>query len=977
MRTTVNAVENDLRRILRGDVEFDELSRHLYATDAGIYQVEPMGVVAPFDQEDVVRLVEYAATHQIPLVPRGAGSGLAGAAIGRGLIVDFPRHMNRILEFADDGSWVRVEPGLVMGLLNKKAKAYGRFFAPNPSSENYCSLGGMMGCNSSGSRSVAYGDTKDHVLGATIVLHGGEVFQGTAVSANGGLEQLLAGSGGATRALKEILPLLRDKQDVIRAAQPRVMKNASGYRVETVFDDEGLVHPHRLFIGAEGTLGLITEATLNLVPLPGKRAIAMAYFPTVFAAGEAVFPILGQKPTSLEIMDSNFLTFVRKNDPVVNDLLPTDADTALLVEFEAQDSSELDEKLSSLESLLAGGSALSVKRALDPGEQALLWRVRKTALPLMQKLPGPERIVEFVEDVTVHPDTLATYMSGLAEILGKHGADSIMYGHAGDGNIHTRPRLDMKKQSDLDKMQRIMDEVMAFVKEIKGTPSGEHGDGLMRSRYIREFYGDEVYDIFRQTKTVFDPNGIFNPGKKVISESETGGLATNLRYGPNYRTYDQPTLLQFPNGEYETEIEKCHGCAECKSLVNTSMCPTYKATTREHASPRAKANLLRNIIQGNLHPYDTYTQAAVREIEDYCIECGMCHVECPSNVNIPKLMLEAKSRYQAAHRPKPVEMFFGHAGALYKVGRFVAPVANFALDQKPLRTVAEKTVGLDRRRQLPAFHTKTFGQKVGRPTPIAEAALKPTEAPGSVVAFFTEVYADYNDPELGAIMMRLLEEHGVRVVHPPQKFSGILDMAYGFADRARATAAFNVNSVLPYVESGALVVSGEPTATFAFKVHYADYLDDPACETVAKATRDLGEFLAEWRQSHPEQAPAPSSTGLTLAYHAPCHLKTQKAELSFPDLLREIPDVQIISLDSGCCGMAGTFGTKAGSFEFSMRTGQPLFERVGEVKPDLVLSECSSCRMQIEQATGVRTAHPAELLLHLYGAREGQRPFAT
>lgn len=965
MRPTINALEKDLRRLVRGDVEFDPISRHLYATDGGIYQMEPLGVVSPRDEEDVARLVHYANQNQVPLVPRGSGSGLAGAAIGRGLQVDFTRYMNRILEFAPDGSWVRVQPGVIMGELNARAKAFGRFFAPNPSSENYASLGGMIGCNSSGSRSVAYGGTKDHVLELRVVLYDGQVFRAGSVGRDSAeISQLLSGNSAAATAYARLLAELDAHGAAITASLPRVMKNASGYRVEEVLDGE-TVHLHKIFVGAEGTLGFVSEAKLNLVPLPGRRAIAMAYFPTVFAAGEAVFPILGLKPTSLEIMDAGFLRFVRRSDAKIDALIPADAGTALLVEFEAADDAQLSEKLASLDSLLAGGDVMEIKPALDPGEQKKLWSVRQAAVPLLQKLPGPKRIAEFIEDCTVHPDVLARYMSDLAAIIAQSGSEAVMYGHAGDGNIHTRPVLNLKESKDLEIMQKIFDEVIALILELKGTPSGEHGDGLVRSKFVRRVYGDEVWTVFKSIKEAFDPDAILNPGKKVVSDAESGGVAHDLRYGPNYWTYEQKTLLRFPQGEYEREIEKCHGCGQCKSAVGTTMCPTYKATRREHASPRAKANLLRNILTGKLPPYETYTSDAIREVTDYCIECGMCALECPSNVNIPKLMLEVKSKNRQARRPVPSEMVLGNADLFFRTGQFLAPLANPLLRQPRLRTVGSKVAGIDQRRELPRFAGRTLEQQ------LAARRGKHREAQPGVykgqVAFFYEMYANYNDPELAFIMERLLRAHALDVVFPPQKSSGILEMAYGLPDKARQTATYNVHSALPYVQAGAMLVSGESTASFAFRSHYADYIDDPAVEIVAQATRDLGEFLLEWRRAHPEEATQPAGTELKLAYHEPCHLKAQKPAGSFLDLIKEIPNVSFTVLDAGCCGMAGTFGTKSGSFEFSMEAGRPVFERVAALQPDLVLSDCSSCRMQINQGTGVRTMHPAEFLAGLYG----------
>ncbi len=1010
MTTSADSVERHLRSIIRGDIEFDAISRYLYATDAGLNQVEPLGVVSPRDAADVTRLVAFAAEQGLSLVPRGMGSGLAGGAVGAGIQVDFTRYMNSILEVAPDGSWARVQPGVVMASLNQHLKTLGTFFAPDPSSENYCSLGGMIGTNSSGARTVAYGGTKDHVLALEVVLADGSEFSARPYPEDSPhLAALLASKTAGGRAFAAVLPELRAKWDTILAGMPRVVKNCSGYRVETLLgeahpDSPAVFHLQKMFVGAEGTLGLVTEATLNLVPLPSERGIAMAYFPSVFASGEAVPEILALSPTAVEIMDSRFLALVRRHDSRVDVMLPDRTDTALLIEFEGRDSEELDEKFASLRRHLDTTTALKVVRAANAGEADRLWTVRKSAVALALRMPGPRRALPFIEDVTVHPTEVPGYVDFLQRLFDREGVEAVMYGHVGDGNIHTRPLLDPKDPSDLQTMQRLYDEVSAYVLSIRGTMSGEHGDGLLRTPYIRQMYGDEIYGFFAHIKDAFDPQGVMNPGKKIAPQEASGSLLRDLRYGAGYRTVPQKPILHFPSSEYEREIEKCHGCGQCKSLVATTMCPTYKATRREHASPRAKANLLRSIITGALDPKSAYGLAAAKAVTDYCIVCGMCAVECPSNVNIPKLMLEAKSKYRAVHRGGPVDMIFSHAETMSWLGHAAAPLANRVINRPALRRLAEPLMGIDRRRPMAPFAPTAFTQTLGagcdsagcaaavtRSASLSRAEAAEAEALSTkaTVAYFYDLFAEYNEPELAQAVMRVLAAHGIRVLLPEQRASGIPEMLYGYAHRARRAADFNVRAFLPLVNSGAVLVSAEPTATFAFKVHYPDYLSDAACSLVANATCDLGDFLVRYRADHPEAAPAagplrggpprapvktgarpsdPLGAGLRIAYHQPCHLKAQQIGNPGVELLREIPGVEVIDLAAGCCGMAGTFGMKAGTYDLSMLTGRPLFDRVAEAAPDLVASECSTCRMQITQGTGLETIHPIRLLAEAYGA---------
>jgi Fe-S oxidoreductase len=663
-------------------------------------------------------------------------------------------------------------------------------------------------------------------------------------------------------------------------------------------------------------------------------------------------------------------------------LLPPKTDTALLIEFEGSEDAEVHEKFAALQRYLSGTAALQLVRAVSPEETARLWTVRKSAVALALRMPGPRRALPFIEDVTVHPTEVPGYVDFLQKLFDRTGVEAVMYGHVGDGNIHTRPLLDPKDARDLRTMQALYDEVSHYVLGVRGTMSGEHGDGLLRTPYLREMYGDEIYTLFSVVKNAFDPQGVMNPGKKVAPQ-EPGGplldtegpLLRDLRYGSRYSTLPQSPLLHFPGSEYEREIEKCHGCGQCKSLVTTTMCPTYKATHREHASPRAKANLLRAVITGTLEPESTYGRAATKTVTDYCIVCGMCAVECPSHVNIPKLMLEAKAKYRTIHRGAPVDRVLGHAETVSRLGHSLAPMANVLLRHRVPRRLGEAVLGVDRRRAMASFATRTFAEMLEpRPDPAASSPVA-TQVPSRMVAaYIHDLFANYNDPGLALTVVRLLEAHGIRVIVPRQKAVGIPEMLYGYAREAREIARFNLDGVLPAVGSGAVPVSAEPTATFALKVHYPDYVPGRDCSLVADATRDLGELLVRYRADHPETSPAAgplrgrgAAHALHIAYHQPCHLKAQQIGNPGLELLREIPDVEVTDLAAGCCGMAGTFGMKAGTYDFSMQVGEPLFRRIAELAPDLVATECSTCRMQIIQATGLQTVHPVMLLAEAYG----------
>ncbi len=693
-------------------------------------------------------------------------------------------------------------------------------------------------------------------------------------------------------------------------------------------------------------------------------------------------------------MDSRFLAVVRKNDARVDAMLPPQTDTALLIEFEGRDEAELEDRFAALSRHLAQTGVLQVVRPRDAEETERLWTVRKSAVALALRLPGPRRALPFIEDVTVHPTEVAGYVNFLQGLFEAEGVDAFMYGHVGDGNIHTRPLLDPKDPDDLRTMARLYEKVSEYVLSIRGTMSGEHGDGLLRTPHISRMYGAELYELFVEIKEAFDPQGLLNPGKKVGPQDDTGSLSRSLRYGADYRTLPQQTLLHFREGDYEREIEKCHGCAQCKGAVTGTMCPMYRATRREQASPRAKANMLRHIITGELDPDGTYGSRALKTVSDYCIVCGMCAIECPSNVNIPKLMLEAKSKYRSRHRGAPAEAILSRAEAVSRVGSSLAPLTNRVMASRALRRLAEPLTGIDRRRPMAPF-TRCKGltepdariARVGPPLapprlgasadPVAAQERSDAEPGGGdarppLVAYFHDLHARYNDPALARACLAVLRAHGFETLVPPQRASGVPEMLYGYAEAARRMAVANLEYLLPLVEGGVAVVGSEPTAVFALKIHYPDYLATEECSLVANATHDLGEFLIRRRADHPESSPVAGAlsdrpTPLRIGYHLPCHLKAQQIGTPAVALLAEIPGVEVVDLAAGCCGMAGTFGMKTGTYERSLEIGRPLFDRIAAVAPDIIASDCSTCRLQLSHATGVETVHPITLLAQAYG----------
>lgn len=953
----MSRVRKALDRRIDGEILDDPAILALYSTDASIFEVPPLAIIRPRHEGDIATVLRYAAEEKVPVIARGAGSGVAGESLGEGIIIDLSAHMRRI--DAPRGVRIRVEPGAVLDDMNRILAAEGRHFGPDPATSSRATLGGMTGINSTGAHSLAYGDTRKRVRSLRVAL-----FDGTAVDLApaqvGELPPAGTRAGDLARGLHDILIRWRDE---IERRTPKLHRNRHGYVLSDLLDGDTL-HIERLIAGSEGTLAIITSIDLETAPLPPAKGLAVLIFEDRRAAAEAVVPLLeAYAPAALEILDAFAITLARK-DPRYRDRIPEEAKTILLMEIEGASDEAVRERIEAARARFAGsdGPATSAIIPSSAAERERLWAVRKAIVPLLFRGEGRRQPVSLIEDAAVPPPALPAYLDGLDRILSSRGLVFTAFGHAGPGELHTRPFLDLRSREDRALLRPIAREVAELVLSLGGTISGEHGDGFLRSPFIPLQYGP-LYDAFVEIKRAWDPARILNPGKKVTERREMPVEILRFRDGDAH-DYGDPELAIGAAKLAET-VERCNGCAACRSVgPDGDMCPAFRATGLEEASPRAKANLLRASAAGRIPiPIDE----AVRRIASLCLGCQACGRECPSGVDIPALALEIKARCTRKLGLSRSERAAVAAGGLLAWAGFARPIYNATAGLGVVRLAMDLLAGIDRRRRGPRIEgRRLLGRHGSDPSP-------PALAQGEIgVAYFADLYADRICPALGELVVDLLRAVGIRVAIPPQEPCGIVRIAYGDLDGAREVARRNVERLLPFVRAGYAIVSSEPSAALAIREDYPAILEGEDVRAVAGAATDLLGFLAALLRDGRIPKPSHPVAG-AYAYHEPCHAKRLRPGAA-ADLLAAVPGLRFEVAGRGCCGMAGTFGLRREGYDLSMRIGERLFSFVGEDRFDAAASECSTCRMQIEHGAGKRAVHPVEILAEAYGVRYPRTP---
>ena len=975
----VNEIVIDLKELVEGDVLSKDWERSMYATDASPYEIIPLCVVLPKTKEDVLNVVKYAYKHHVPIIARGGGSGLVGQAIGSGIVIDFTRHLNKILEFNIDENYVIVQPGIYKSVLEKHLNNKGKFLPPDPSSSDYCTIGGMISNNSCGAHTVKYGSTIDYVESLQVALANGEVIRTHSIKIGGDTwRQVIEGENLESKIYKEVEEVARKNKDLIDSGTPKVKKNSSGYRLERVLKD-GFLDLGKLLVSSEGTLAIVLEAKLKVLDLPKHKALALLHFDSLERAGDAVMDLLKFEPSALEIIDSQILNMAKTSYPDIVESIPNYIKAVILTEFDGSVKRKVIDKVTDLKKLVKRKKlSQGITISYDEAGMKKLWGLRKKALLFTYKLRrGDKRPVTFVEDTVVDPSRLGEYIRKLYEIYEKYGLETVIYGHAGDGHLHSRPLLDLKNTEDNEIMVKVADEVFSLVTSFGGSITGEHGDGLSRSEYIKSVYGPDVYELFRKIKHIFDPTGILNPGKKVVDED--GLINKNLRTGLDYRRRNVQTALNWGisgnklikritghNEElsYAGEVELCHGCGGCRETVFTGrMCPVYKAFEGEVDSCRGRNNLLRWMLkttgldEGFGHS-DEYGEA----IYKHCIQCKMCHIDCSSNVNVAKLMAEARARYAAVKGLPKGYKYFMDMDPYAEWGSRLAPLSNWLFRFPPYRLIMEWITGIDKHRNFPPFRKKTFTKRFKE-----YKAAAVSKSLDKKVVFFYDTYINYNNPSLGMDIVNIFERNQYHTIVPIQKSSGLPALVEGAPDIGKSIAEFNVANLAPYAQQGIPIVCFSPSAGVTLKMEYLNVLDTEECRIVADNTLDIHEFLYGLHKK------GDLNTGFEkmdreVYVHMHCHSLVQKVENDVMNLLQLIPGLRIDVLEKGCCGVGGSFSFIKNNFDMSLEMGRDLIEAVRSSDRD-VYSTGESCMLQMQYGSKKHIGTTTELIRDAYSLR--------
>jgi FAD/FMN-containing dehydrogenase/Fe-S oxidoreductase len=974
-------VHDDLKGIVKGELLFDDLARILYSTDASPFEIEPLGVVAPRDEEDVRALVRYAGENQATLTARGAGAGLAGESLSAGIVVDFSKYFRSILEESSDA--VRVQPGVVHRDLARRLAASGRRLAPEPT-HGECTIGGMAACDVSGPRAFRHGSVRDHVRALRVVLDDGSAATVGRVSRWPPAE---GEHGRLQDVVSSVVTLLDQNAEAIRECQPQTRFNRCGYLLHDVLDAEHL-DLARLLVGSEGTLGLFTEVELRTLPLPAGRSAALLGFAGLDAALRAAQAAPAAGLAACELLDRRLLRLAR-GDATAAALVPAAAESVLLVEYEADGPAEARSRtLDLIERLREGDRPLLALAAFNPDEIDRIWQVREAALSALAALRGTQQPAVAIEDTAVPAARLAEYLRRVQEVLQRRELSATYLVHAATGQVDVRPFLDLRRREDGAKLWALADEVYDIALELGGTISSRHGTGLARSPWVSRQYG-RLYPVFRELKSVFDPRRLFNPGKivgpapgaliwplrraasgegRATSEdashalAETGASASDASSGAAHPSLHRALQLRWRPDEAEQESDSCNGCGLCRTTAPARrMCPIFRARPDEAAAPRAKANLMRRL----LHPDADWTRLAsdeVRAVADLCVNCKMCAVECPAHVNVPRLMLEAKAANAARHGLDRSDWALSRTELFASVGSAFAPFTNALLSSRTVRWLLEKVLGVSSRRRLPAFAQRSFLRAARR-----RGWTRRPRAARPRVAYFVDVFANYNDPTIAEAVTAVLHHNGVEVYVPPGQIGcGMAPLAYGDVETARETVQHNLRLLADLAREGWPILCSEPTAAVMLRQDALDLLDDPDARLVASQAVECTAFLWDLHQEGRLKTDF-RRLDLSVGHHVPCHLKALGRPPAGPDLLRLIPGLRVHTIDVNCSGMAGAFGLKSVNYATSLAAGRPMLDELARPRVLFGSTECSTCRMQMEDGAGKRTLHPVQYLALAYG----------
>ncbi|MEP0549089.1 MAG: FAD-linked oxidase C-terminal domain-containing protein [Rhodothermales bacterium] len=975
-----------LRPRIAGDLRLDAMSRALYATDASMYQIEPVGVLLPRHVDDIQAAVEEAARFGIPVLPRGSGSSLAGSAVGAALVIDTSLHLDGIGPVDAEARTVTVQPGVVLDTLNAHLAPYGLEFGPDPASSNRATLGGMLGTNATGTHSIRYGSVVDHVRSVDALLPDGTPVTFGALDDAGWQHKLKAG-GAEGDVYRSLDRLIAERAEVVRRDTPAWWRRAGGYRLERLLADGGDGAASRnlasLLCGSEGTLAFATSITLGLVEKPRQTALGVVHYETRRAALEAVPSLLDTDPAAVELFDRIALHRARAVEEYRPKLHFVQGDPAalLIVEYYGESDAELAAKLDELQRAIGPSGVMT--RCLVGAQIRDVWSIRKVGLGLAMSARLPVQAQAFIEDAAVPVEHLPDYITRLEGVMREAGTEAVVYAHASAGCLHVRPFLDIKRAADIAAMERIAAASADLVKEYGGILASEHGDGLARSWLAPSFYGPDLYEAYRGVKDAFDPERRFNPNRVV----EAPPMTENLRYGPDYDAIPLMSDLDFGSGGFAAAVEQCNGSAVCRKRDAGTMCPSFMVTGEEKDSTRGRANALRLALSGALPPA-SLTGPEMKDVMDLCISCKACKSECPASVDMAALKSAWQAKlWEAGQMPLRAKLLADLPKRAQRLAGPLAPLANRMATSKPAQLALRK-LGITTERALPAFARHPFGPPASlapsdfvsghtrEAVPLDEGDSRvKLGAEGRVpqrprarqgVVLYADTFNRYLEPDVARAAHAVLEAAGFAVVVPPYRCCGRTYLSKGVLGRAKELARDAIDTLAPYAEAGLPIVGLEPSCILTLRDEFLALLPgDARAKAVAVQAQTFEEFVA----AHADTFEAlPWKQAGRVLLHGHCHQKALSGIAPSVACLKTA-GFEVEPVDSGCCGMAGAFGYEAEHVAVSKAMAERvLAPAVRAAAPEThVIAAGTSCRAQIADTTDREARHPAELMAAALG----------
>ncbi len=964
-----------LRSQIRGDVRFDDTSRRLYATDASHYQIQPLGVVLPRNVDDLTVTVQIASELGVPITTRGGGTSLSGQSIGPGLVIDCSKYLNEMGEVDVSGRRVRVQPGVVLDHLNREVAKFGLIFGPDVATASRATLGGMLGNNSAGARSVVYGQTVDHVRSLDVLLaDASRVTLGplTALDLERKLESRTR-EGDAYRAAR--LAVNAHGPEIL-ARTPKIIRKVSGYNLAALASavrKNAAFSLVPLIVGSEGTLAVIAQAELSLVPKPKHRGLLVPQFATLPAALDALAACLELAPSAVELMDRMLIDLAREQRSLKDTMAAIRGrpEALLMVEFSADEPAEVSYRVHELERRIKGiPGLLACVPALDAASRDPLWALRGAAVPLLFGMIGNKKPVTFCEDCAVAPERLPEFAARIREIFHRHGTDGAFYGHASVGCLHIRPLLNLHDSLDVRTMRSIMEDVTSLVLAFNGSLSGEHGDGLVRSEWNRKMFGPTVYEAFRQVKRGFDPENLLNPGKVV----DASAMEENLRVPPDCAPNDCSTVFDFSKqGGFFASVELCNGAGVCRKTQGGAMCPSYRVTKDERDTTRARANSLRIALTeapvlsdakpGNSAASSPLADRWIAEVMDLCLSCKACKSECPSNVDVAKMKAEFQHAFYQTRKRPLAHLLVRHVHRVLPLASRMAGLNNWLGRRRGLRRVIESLAGIDRRRSLPELHRQHFRRWFARHMK-AQGPIDTGRSPK--VVLLDDCFTTFQEPHIGQAAVAILERAGVRV-----ELAGICCgramISKGFLTDARQIARDGIAKLDRHVAAGIPILGLEPSCLLTLADEWPELVPGAAARRVAAAAELTEAWLARNIRDNALSLQLQSHATPAL-FHGHCHQKALVGLKGSVEALHLVPDLDVNVLDAGCCGMAGAFGYEAEHFDVSVAVANLELVPAIRANPDAtIIATGTSCRHQIRDLTGRYALHPLEILARSNG----------